>query len=125
MGGEFVGRVSRATLCALVAVAAAAGLVAGWSAVVGSLAGGLISLGSFRWIARGAAGALSFPAGRGLVLSALAVGARHLVLFGALAVALWSGAAHPLALLAGLSLLPPIVIALGFVDARPARALPE
>jgi len=118
MSGEFVGRVSRAMLWALAAVAAGAGLMAGWPAAVGSLSGGLVSLGSFRWIARGVARASTFPAGRGLVLSALAVGARHLVLFGALAVALWSGAAHPLALLAGLSLLPPIVIALGLSAAR-------
>ena len=121
MSSEFVRRVSRAMLLALAAVAAGAGLMAGWPAVVGGLAGGLISLGSFRWIARGVARASAFPAGRGLAFSALAVGGRHIVLFGALAVVLWSGAAHPVALLAGMSLLPPIVIALGLSETRLAR----
>ena len=118
MSSEFVGRVSRVMLVALAAVVAGAGLMAGWPAAVGGLAGGLISLGSFRWIARGVTGALAFPGARGVAFSALAVGVRHLVLFGALAVALWSGAAHPLALLVGLSLLPPIVIALGLSATR-------
>jgi hypothetical protein len=121
MSSEFVGRVSRAMLVALVAVAACAGLMAGWPAAVGGLAGGLISLGSFRWIAHAVVRASAFPTGRGLALSAIAVGARHLVLFGALAFVLWSGAAHPVALLAGLSLLPPIVIGLGLSTTRLAR----
>jgi hypothetical protein len=125
MGNEFVGRVSRAMLVALAVVAACAGLMAGWPAAAGSLAGGLISLGSFRWIARGVVQASTLPSRRGLALSALAVGARHLVLFAALALALWSGAAHPVALLAGLSLLPPILITLGLSAARPARSLSE
>src|SRR5881628_2610566 len=111
MGAEFVGRVSRAMLIALAPVATGGGLLGGWRGALGGLAGGLISLGSFRWIARGVARGSAFPAGGGLALSA--VGVRHLALFGALVIVLWSGAAHPVALLAGLSLLPPIVIALG------------
>ena len=110
MGAEFVGRVSRAMLIALALVATGSGLLAGWPGAVGGLAGGLISLGSFRWIASGVARPSALQAGSGLALSALAVGVRHLALFGALALALWSGAAHPVALLAGLSLLPPIVV---------------
>jgi hypothetical protein len=121
MGREFVGRVSRAMLVAVAAVAACAGLVAGWPAAVGAGAGGLISLGSFRWIASGVVRASAFSAGRGLALSALAVGARHLVLFGVLGLVLWSGVAHPVALLAGMSLLPPIVIAVGLTATRVAR----
>ncbi len=121
MGGEFVGRVSQAMLIALAPVAACGGLLAGWRGAVGSLAGGLISLGSFRWIAAGVVRASAFPAGGGVALSALAVGVRHLALFSALALALWSGAAHPVALLAGLSLLPPIVIALALYATRLAR----
>ncbi len=89
MGAEFVGRVSRAMLIALAPVATGGGLLAGWRGALGGLAGGLISLGSFRWIASG--------------------------------VVLWSGAAHPVTLLAGLSLLPPIVIALGLSATRPER----
>jgi hypothetical protein len=121
MGSEFVERVSRAMLFALAAVAAGAGMVAGWPGAVGGLAGGIISLGSFRWIARAVTRASAVPTGHGLALSALAVGARHIVLFGALAFVLWTGAAHPVALLAGLSLLPPIVIALGLAATRLVR----
>ena len=120
MSGEFASRVSRAMLLALAAVAACAGLSAGWSAAVGSLAGGLISLASFRWIARGVARASTPGAARGLAFS-LAVGGRHIVLFGALAVVLGSGVANPVALLGGISLLPPIVIALGLSETRLAR----
>jgi hypothetical protein len=120
MSSEFVGRVSQAMLMALAPVAACGGLLAGWRGAVGSLAGGLISLGSFRWIATGVTRASAFPGG-GLALSALAVGLRHLALFSALALVLWSGAAHPVALLAGLSLLPPIIIALGLYASRLAR----
>jgi hypothetical protein len=118
MTGEFVERVSRTMLVALAAVTAGAGLMAGWPAVVGGLAGGLISLASFRWIARGVARVSAFPAGRGLALSALLVGGRHLILFGALAVVLASGVANPIALLVGVSLLPPIIIAFGLSRTR-------
>jgi ATP synthase I chain len=118
MSSDFVGRVSRAMLVALAPVAAGGAFLAGWPGAIGSLAGGFISLGSFRWIAHAAARA-SMSSGRtGLALSALAVGARHLALFGVLAWVLWSGAAHPVALLAGLSVLPPIVIVLGLSEAR-------
>ncbi len=113
MSSEFVGRVSRAMLIALAPVAACAGLLAGWPGAVGGLAGGLISLGSFRWIASGVARGSAPGARGGLALSALAVGVRHVVLFGALALVLGSGAAHPVALLVGLCVLPPIVIVLG------------
>jgi hypothetical protein len=121
MSGEFVGRVSRAMLLALAVVAAGAGLMVGWSAAAGILAGGLISLGSFRWIARVVVRASTSTGGRGLALSALAVGGRHVVVFGALALALGSGVAHPVAVLAGVSLLPPIVIALGLSVTKPAH----
>ena len=121
MAGDFVARVSRAMLITLGPVAACGGLFGGWPGAVGGLAGGLISLGSFRWIARGV-GRASVPGARGgLVVSALAVGVRHLLLFGVLVLVLWSGAAHPVALLTGVSVLPPILIALGLADARLVR----
>lgn len=118
MGREFVRRVSGAMLIALALITVGAGLVAGRPAALGALTGGLISLGSFRWIARGVVGAPLSLAGRPLALSGLTVGVRHLVLFGALAVTLASGVAHPIAVLAGLSLLPPIVIAVGLSSTR-------
>lgn len=117
MSGDFVGRVSRAMLIALGPLAAAAALVAGWPGAVGLLAGGLVSLASFRWIASGVGRASAPGVHRGVGLSALAVGARHLVLFGALAAVLASGTAHPVALFAGLLVLPPLLIGFGLVDA--------
>ena len=118
MSGDFVRRVSRAMLVTLGPLSACAGLLAGWSAAVGFLAGGLISLGSFRWIASGVARGGAPGAHGGFGLAALAVGARHLAMFGALAVLLGSGAAHPVALFAGLTVLPPLLIALGLVEGR-------
>ena len=117
MSGEFVGRVSRVLLVALGPVAVGGGLAAGWPGAVGSLAGGLISLGSFRWVASGVARVFT-PGGGGLAASVLGVGARHLALFAALAAMLGTGVAHPLALVAGLSVLPSVLIALGFAEAR-------
>jgi ATP synthase I chain len=119
MSGEFVAQVSRVMLLALGPLAAAGGLAAGWRGAVGGLAGGLISLGSFRWIASGVARAAA-PAAGSLALTAVAVGVRHLAAFGALALALGSGAAHPVALLVGVSVLPPVLIALGLTRARVA-----
>jgi hypothetical protein len=113
MNVEFVRRVTWTVLAALGPAAACGALLAGGPGAVGSVVGALVSLGSFRWIA-GAVSRASTPGGRaGLSLSALAVGARHLAAFGLLAAALVTGAAHPLALVAGLSLLPPVVIAVG------------
>jgi len=121
MGGEFVPRVSRVMLIALGPVAMCGALLAGWRGALGALAGALISLGGFRWIASGVARTASPEARGGLGLSALAAGVRHLALFGALAVVLWSGAAHPGALLMGVSVLPPVVIALGLLGTAGAR----
>jgi hypothetical protein len=121
MSGEFVARVSRVMLIAIGPVAMCGALLAGWRGALGALAGALISLGSFRWIASGFARTASPGAPGGLAVSALAVGVRHLALFGALAVVLWSGAAHPVALLMGLSVLPPVVIALGLLGTAGAR----
>jgi hypothetical protein len=118
MGSEFAGRVSLVMLIGLAPFAAFCGVVAGWPGAIGGLAGGLVSLGSFRWIASGVTRASGTGPGGRWVFSALAVGLRHLVLFGALALVLWSGAAHPVALIGGLSLLPPVILALGFSAAR-------
>ena len=116
MGSEFAARVSVVMLIGLAPFTAFCAAVAGWPGAIGGLAGGLVSLGSFRWIASG----VTRASGTGglWAFSALAVGVRHLMLFGALAFVLWSGAAHPVALIAGLSLLPPVILALGLSAAR-------
>ena len=118
MRSEFVGRASRMLLVALGPVTVGGGLVAGWRGAVGSLAGGLISLGSFRWVASAVARVFTPEGGGRLSASVLGVGARHLALFGALAAVLGTGLAHPVALVAGLSVLPPVLIALGLVETR-------
>jgi hypothetical protein len=121
MDRELIEGVTRAMAAALSPVAAIAGALAGWPGVAGALAGALVSLVSFRWIARGARRAgLFFAGGRPGALWLLGLGTRHVTLFAAIALALWSEAAHPVALVAGLSLLPPVLILFGLRTA--ARA---
>jgi hypothetical protein len=51
-------------------------------------------------------------------LWALGLGLRYVLLFGAVALLLGYGLVHPLALVAGLSVLPPVLIACGLRAAR-------
>jgi hypothetical protein len=119
MGRDLVGRVSRAVLALLVPLTLAGGVLAGWAGALGALAGGLISLASFTWIARGVhSSAKLFAGGRAHPLWALGLGLRYVVLFGAVALLLGYGIVHPLALVAGLSVLPPVLIAFGLRAAR-------
>jgi len=121
MGPELVTRVSWITLLLLVPVTLASAWIGGASSAIGTVAGGLLSLGSFYWIARGARNASGFFAGgRSHKLWIFALGLRYAALFGVVALLLRTGAAHPLGLVAGLSILPPVVIILGL---RAARAL--
>ena len=114
MGLELVGRVSRSVLALLVPVSIATGLYFGWPGALGALAGGLISLVSLNWIARGVRSASAFFAGgRAHPMWIAALGLRYVLLFGAVALLLGSGTVHPMALMAGLSILPPVLIVLG------------
>ena len=114
MGLELVGRVSRTVMVLLVPVGIAGGVLAGWSGALGALAGGLISLVSLNWIARGVRTASGFFAGgRAHPLWVFGLGLRYVLLFGAVGLLLGSGTVHPLALMAGLSILPPVLIVLG------------
>ena len=108
---ELVSRVTLLTLLAILTVTVAAGVVAGITGAAGAAAGGAIALLNFRWLARGAASALR--GGRGRSLGLVAVGLRYLATFGALALVLSTGWAHPLAVVVGLSVLPPVLIAHG------------
>lgn len=110
-----IARVTIHALSALAAVAAIAGLVAGLSGFAGAAGAGLIALLNFRWLARGAARA-GAPDSPRLALPGL--GLRCLTAFGALALLLAAGWAHPLAALAGLSVLPPVLIVDGLIGAR-------
>ena len=48
----------------------------------------------------------------------LSLGLRYALLFGAVGLLLGSGAVHPMALLGGLSILPPVLIVLGLRAGR-------
>src|SRR5262245_54924844 len=122
MGLELVGRVSRAVLVLLVPVTLIGGGLAGGSGALGALSGGLLSLLSLHWIARGVRSAAGFFAGgRAHPLWVFGLGLRYVLLFGAVGLLLGSGAVHPIALMGGLSILPPVLIVLGY---RPARTTP-
>lgn len=119
MGLDLVGRVSRAVLALLVPLALVGGVLAGRPGALGVLAGGLISLASFTWIARGVRGSAKlFAGGRAHPLWALGLGLRYVLLFGTVALLLGYGIVHPFALVAGLSVLPPMLIAYGLRAAR-------
>jgi hypothetical protein len=114
MDRDLVGRVSRAMLLLLLPLAAGAGLVAGPRGAAGALAGAGIALLAFRWVSRGVQGGIAAAAGgRVRPVGLVALGLRHAALFGAVALALGSGRVDPLALVAGLSLLPPVVVVVG------------
>ena len=119
MGRDLVGRVSRTVLVLLMALTLVGALLAGRAGALGVLAGGLISLASFTWIARGvqSSGKL-FAVGRAHPLWAMGLALRYVLLFGAVALLLGYGLVHPLALVAGLSVLPPVLIAVGLRAAR-------
>lgn len=119
MGLDLVGGVSRAVLALLVPLTLAAGVLAGWPGALGALSGGLISLASFTWIARGVhSSAKLFAGGRAHPLWALGLALRYVLLFGAVALLLGYGIVHPVALVAGLSVLPPVLITFGLRAAR-------
>ncbi len=114
MGRDLVGRASATALTALVPVSLICGWLAGWPGALGALSGGLLSLGSLHWLSRGVRSTTVFLAGgRAHPLWGIALGLRYTVLFGAVVALLWSGIAHPVALLVGLSVLPPVLIVLG------------
>jgi hypothetical protein len=119
MGLDLVGQVSRAVLLLLVPVSLVGGAVLGRPGVLGALAGGLLSLASLLWIARGVRSAAGFFAGgRAHPLWLIALGLRYVLLFGAVGLLLGSGAVHPVALMGGLSILPPVLIVKGLRAAR-------
>lgn len=122
MGLELVGRVSRTSLLLLVPVSLASAWLGGVSAALGAAAGGLVSLTSFYWLSCGLRSTDAFFAGgRAHPLWVLALGLRYTVLFGAVALLLGTGVAYPFGLVAGMSVLPPVLIVVGL---RAFRATP-
>ena len=115
-------RVTAAT-CALVALLAApAGWLGGSTAALGVLAGGALAVVNFRWLAARAV-AVAVASSAGVAGGAWLVGAglRLAVFAAACAVLLALEWAHPVALLAGLSVLPCAVIVEGLRAASRER----
>jgi len=114
-------RVTWSGLAIVVALSAVAGWAAGVEGAVGVAGGGAVALLNFRWLALSVAnvGALVRDGGSGGV-ALRGAWLRHLSTVGALGLLLGSGWTHPLAVIAGLSVLPPILIAQGLRAAREA-----
>ena len=116
---ELKRRVTRLTSVAGVALAAITAVLAGGSAAAGILAGGALALIDFRWLAAHATLAIAHPAaGRVWLVGA---GLRFLIFLAAAGTLLATGVAHPVALLAGVTLLPCVVLAQGLRAARAER----
>jgi hypothetical protein len=117
MDRDFVKRVVALSAAGVLPVTVACALAGGLSAAAGALAGGAVSLGSFLWLVQGAAGAGAALAGRVGPLWVLGVLLRWVAVFGAVAALVWAGAS-PLALAAGASVLPLVILARGLRVAR-------
>jgi hypothetical protein len=104
--------VVRAGVVAVAIVALAAAIAAGMGAAAGVLAGGAVALGNFRWLVRDAS-RLTATAGAGSAVRLLPLGLRHLTALASLAVLIGSGWSHPLAVAAGLAVLPPVLVVQG------------
>jgi hypothetical protein len=118
---ELSARVTMGTAVVLTVLAAAAGWLAGAAASVGVLAAGALTIGNFLWLARSASvrgdGAARARAGAW----ALMAGVRFTVLAGVLAGLLASGWAHPVAVVAGLAVLPSIVVVAGLAGVAASK----
>lgn len=111
---------TRVTAQSAVAVTVLAGLavwVAGAPAGVGIAAAGTLTIANFWWLARGVGSAAGTP-DRARALLTVAAGARFVTLLGAFALVLVSGWAHPVAVVAGLSVVPCALIVVGLRTAR-------
>jgi ATP synthase I chain len=113
---DLTSRVSRDACVLGAAVAAPAAWLGGLDGALGAAAGAGIAVGNFRWLASRVTTQADGSAGR--VLWALSAMLRLSALAAAVAAAILSGHAHPLGIVAGLSVLPVAVVARGLRDAR-------
>src|SRR5260370_84595 len=114
---DLTSRVSRDACVLGVALAGPAAYLGGLDGALGAAAGAGIALGNFRWLAARAqvTGGDGSPARS---LWSLAAGLRLAAVVAALAVVVASGHAHPLAILAGVIVIPIAVIVHGLRGAR-------
>jgi ATP synthase I chain len=118
--GELTHRVLRAGVLAVGAVAVGAAVLFGLGEGAGVAAGGGIAFGSFRWLARDAA-RLVAPDGPAPARRLLGIGLRQMAALAGLTALIASGWSHPVAVAAGLALLPPVLVIQGL---RAAAATP-
>ncbi len=118
--GELTTRVTLDTCAVVAALAAVAAWLGGAPAGVGVLAGGALAVVNFRWLVARASAA---TAAGNAAASAWLVGAglRFTVCIVACALLLTTGWVHPIALVAGLTVLPCDLIARGLAGARTER----
>jgi hypothetical protein len=102
----------------LAVLAAGAAVVGGASGAAGVLAGGALAIGSFRWLTSSALAA-SPGAGRAAVRWLPGAALRLSAIAVAAAVVLAGDWAHPVGLVAGLTVVPCAVIGAGLRGARP------
>jgi hypothetical protein len=116
---ELTSRVTAATVLAVAPLAVVGAWLGGVAGAAGVVAGGALALVNFRWLVARCAATVAAPGGAGLWL--VGVGAR-LAAAAAVSGALFAtGWAHPVALLAGFSVLPCAVVAHGLQLARRER----
>jgi hypothetical protein len=113
---DLTSRVSRDACVLGVALAGPAAYLAGAPAALGALAGAGLAVGNFRWLAASAARALD--AGPARPLWTIGAALRFGAVVAACGALLATGAAHPVALLAGLTMLPCAVVARALSAAR-------
>ncbi len=115
--GDLTARVSRDACVLGAAVTAPAAWLGGLDGALGAAAGAVIAVGNFRWLASRVTAAVG-AASTERPLWTLGAALRLAALAGALTLVLLSGHAHPLAIVAGLSVIPVTVIAQGLRAAR-------
>ena len=109
---DLTSRVSRDACVLGVALTAPAAWLAGLDGALGAAAGAGIAVGNFRWLASRVSAAVD-AASIERPLWTLGAALRLTALGGAMTVALISGHADPLAMVAGLSVIPVCVVAQG------------
>ncbi len=119
MPSDLSARVTVSGLSAVLALTAAAGWIAGAQAAAGVAGGGAIALVNFRWLARSVASIAALAGeNRTAVVGWRGTWLRHLLTVGALGWLVGGGWAHPLGVIVGLSVLPPVLVAQGLHAAR-------
>ena len=119
MPSDLSARVTLSGLAAVLAVTAAAWWIAGAEGAAGVAGGGAIALVNFRWLAKSAARMAALAReDRSAVVGWRRMSLRHLLTVGALGFLVGGGWAHPLAVIVGLSVLPPVLVAQGLFAAR-------